>query len=76
MFPIFLKANTFAKTERKKLRIFLLNKFEKLSQVPNSFSSYLAGLFLPVSAYDNEEKCKQRSLERLTHYLTFGPYYN
>ena len=57
LFCIFLKANTFSKPECKKLH-FLISNFQKLL-LSCEFSSYLAGLFLPVSAYTNEVKCKQ-----------------
>ena len=46
------------KTERKMLR-FLISKFEKFF-LGSEFNSYLARLFLPVSTYASEAKCKIR----------------
>ena len=53
---IFESQNIFSKTERKKLQNVLISLKSFLG---SEFSSYPAGLFLPVSAYVNEAKCKQ-----------------
>ena len=54
-FCIFLKANIFLKTGRKKLQTFLISKFWK-AFLSSKLSSCLAGLFLTVIAYANEAK--------------------